>query len=236
MPQGFPLDRRHTGSYYAAVLLLVVLGACRPSSRPIAPEGLQPIAPAVAAAWAGALRPATPTQYDLRWRFTTQQGSAAGRAAVRYVGPDTLRFDYRAPFGRSGAALFVGPDVVWAQPEAELRELVPTAPLFWAGVGLPLGPGATARVSGLERGGVRAWRYTDGADVLDLVWRAGTRTLQAQFRQGERTVGMAEVQYDAAGTPVSAEIRFPGEAARFTFSFEAVNAVAGFAPDTWRRP
>jgi len=236
MPQRFSLDRERARSYYAAIVLVGFLAACRPAPAPLVPAGMPPLAPGTVAGWARAVRPAQPTRYDLRWRFTTQQGSAAGRAVVRYQAPDTLRFDYRAPLGRSGAALFVGQEAVWAQPADELRAMVPAALLFWAGMGLPLDPPAGALVTGLERDGTRSWRQADAGDALDVVWRAVPGILQAEYRQGDRIVGLAEVQYDSTGHPVTAELRFPGEAARLTFRFEAVETVAAFAPETWRRP
>ena len=172
MPQRFSLDRGRARSYYAAIVLVGFLAACRSAPAPLVPAGMPPLAVGTVAGWARAVRPAQPTRYDLRWRFTTQQGSAAGRAVVRYQAPDTLRFDYRAPLGRSGAALFVGQEAVWAQPADELRAMVPAALLFWAGMGLPLDPPAGALVTGLERDGTRSWRQADAGDALDVVWRA----------------------------------------------------------------
>ncbi|MEX0690324.1 MAG: hypothetical protein WD934_01940 [Gemmatimonadales bacterium] len=236
MPHAVVLDPRRGRSYYAATLLVLAGAGCRGAPEPIAPMGLRPIAPTVVEQWAANLRPTMPTQYDVRWRFTRPQGSVAGRAVIRYQGPDTLRFDYRGPFGRSGAAMFVGADVVWAQPAAELRELIPTAPLFWAGLGLPLGPAPGMTFAGLEDEGVRAWRYLDGRDVLDVVWRSAARHLQAEFRQNDRLIGLADVQYDSIGVPATAELRFPGTAGRLSFRFEAVTTVERFTPETWRRP
>lgn len=237
MPQAFRLDRGRGGPYVLAVVLGLLAGGCRATPDPIAPEGLAPLAPSVAAGWSASVRPAEPTRYRLRWRFTTQQGSAAGRAVVRFQPDDTLRFDYSAPFGRSGAALFVGPEAVWAVPPDELAQLVPTAPLFWASLGLPLAPASGLRVSGLEQDGVRAWRYEDaGGGVFNVVWRPAEGRLLAEFRTATRVVGVSAVQYDSTGRPATAELQFPGDAARLTFRFEAVETVAQFAPETWRRP
>ena len=236
MPQGFPLDRGRRRSYYLAMGAgLAVLG-CQPSTTHIAPQGLRPQPPAVVRDWVHEVRPAAPTRIDLRWRFTNQQGSAAGRAVVRYQGPDTLRFDFRAPFGRSGAALFVGPEMVWAAPADQLADLVPTAPLFWVSVGMPLDPSDGAGVSGLRRGTTRAWRYVEATDTLDVVWQPEAALLTGEFRRAGRTIGTTEVQYDSAGHPATAELRFPGQAARLNFRFEAVATVDAFGPEVWQRP
>lgn len=236
MPQGFSLDRGRRRSYYLAVAVGLAGLGCQPSVNHIAPQGLRALSPGTVAAWTRAVRPAAPTRIDLRWRFTNQQGSAAGRAVVRYQGPDTLRFDYRAPFGRSGAALFVGPEAVWSEPADDVANLIPAAPLFWVSLGLPLDPAAGEAVTGLEREGVRAWRLVDAGDVLDVVWQRQAATLRGEFRRGERTIGTVEVQYDSTGHPATAELLFPGDAARVTFRFEAVESVDAFGPDVWRRP
>ena len=70
--------------------------------------------------------------------------------AVRIAPPDTLRFDYRGPFGRSGAAVIVADSALWVVPQRDARELLPAAPVFWAALGIPQPPPRDARLSGRE--------------------------------------------------------------------------------------
>ena len=77
----------------------------------MAPAGLPPLSRAMLTEWLAPHQPVEPLRYDLRWTYQTQQGSAKGRAAVVFVPPDSVRFDYRAPFGRSGAAVSSTPDL-----------------------------------------------------------------------------------------------------------------------------
>ena len=239
MPQAFPLDRLRQFLYNALAFGSVALlaGSCGPRLRSIAPSGLTPLPAEQANAWAAALRPDRHVRYDLRWRYTTQQGSSAGRAAVRIAPPDTLRFDYRGPFGKAGSALIVGNDVIWTQPEEETASLVPTAPLFWAALGSPLAPPDDAQTLGREWDQQRAWRYVRGGDVMDFIVReSAPRQVLAELRRDDRIIGATRASL-RPGTlhPAEARIAFPGEAAVFTFTVEAVDTLAAFGPQTWQR-
>lgn len=238
MPQRFPLDPRGRGVYYALACMAVGVAACTAGLRSIAPTGLTPLAPDTARAWAAALAPTGSVRYDLRWRYTTQQGSSAGRAAVRVAPPDTLRFDYRGPFGRSGSALIVGDVVIWAQPEEDARSLLPAAPLFWAALAIPQPPPAGADVYGRRWEHQVAWRYVTGTDELDYIVRRSTSPgeLLAELRSADRIVGATTARFETGGAhPREARIVFPGDAALFTFTVEAVDTLATFGPETWSR-
>lgn len=238
MPQAVPLDRSRQVLYYAlAVGALAVVAACGPRIESIAPTGLLPLSPDSARSWVDALRPDRPVRYDLRWRYTTQQGSSAGRAAVRLAPPDTLRFDYRGPFGRAGSALIIGSTVVWTQPEEETESLVPTAPLFWAALGSPLAPPEGAAVLGRVWERQRAWRYVTASEEIDfIVQEDAPRRLLAELRRADRIIGSSRASLTVNGPyPVEARVAFPREAALFTFTVEAIDTLAAFGPDTWKR-
>lgn len=238
MPQGFPLDRPRRPVYYALACAGALVAACGGGLRSIAPTGLTPLSPDTARAWVAALAPTGPVRYDLRWRYTTQQGSSAGRAAVRVAPPDTLRFDYRGPFGRSGSALIVAEEVVWAEPEEDARSLLPTAPLFWAALAIPRPPPPDADVFGRRWDHQVAWRYVQGGEVIDYIARRdGTPAeLLAELRSADRIVGAATTALTPGSThPREARIVFPGEAALFTFTVEGFDTLATFGPETWSR-
>ncbi len=238
MGQGFPLDRGRRALYYLLVAIgLFGLAGCAGRLRSIAPDNLAPLEPAVAAQWAGELAPDRPLRLNLRWRFMNQQGSSAGRAVVRYAPPDTLRFDYRGPFGKSGSAVVVGDRALWAQPEQDFRNLIPAAALFWAALGIPGAPPRGATVLGMDGAERRAWRYVVGEDEMDFILvRVPATRLLAEWRVAHRIQGVSELDLDPeTGQPISALMTFPRDAARFSFTFDGIDTVAAFAPDTWTR-
>jgi hypothetical protein len=237
-PQPFPLDRPRRRLYYPLVVTgAALVGGCT-GLQSIAPANLAPIPRDSVAGWVGTLQPAVSLHYDLRWRFENQNGRAGGRAAVRFAPPDTLRFDYRGPFGRSGSAVVVGDDAVWAEPEGDFRSLIPVAPILWAALGIATPVPADGALLGHEGPERRAWRYVDGDQELDFIHEPGAPPrLLAELRRGGRIVGLAEVALASpTGPSTSADLRFPPDRSRLTFLVQRVDTVAAFGPDTWRRP
>lgn len=233
------LDRRRRGAYYA-LLTSAGLAACLGCSRgpkSIAPSGLAPVEPGLIARWVQSYLPDSARRYTLRWRLHTPKGSTAGRAAVRLGAPDTLRFDYRGAFGRSGAAVVVGDSLLWGEPETEVRDLIPVAPLFWASLGLPPRPPLGALTFAKEGPSGRAWRYVVEGDTVDFVEvGAGPERLLSQLRRG-RILASTMVRFQAeTRLPLEGEVSFPREGALFRFTIDEVESVASFDPSIWRRP
>lgn len=239
MTQQLVLDLRKPITYYGvAVVGAWATAGCAPALRSIAPSGLEPLAGAAIESWLAPYRITGPVRYDLKWRFINQKGSTAGRAAVRIAPPDTLRFDYRGPFGRSGAALIVGDSALWAVPERETRDLIPAAPLFWVALGAPRGPPSRARVFGRERESLHAWRYVAEADTMEFVEVGpGVERLLTEVRREGRIVASLETRF-RPGTRVPSEtrMRFPQDGSALIFTVEGFQSVAAFDPSTWRRP
>jgi hypothetical protein len=238
MPQLFPLDRTGGGFYYPLVTAAAAIVVGCTGITSIAPANLAPIAADSVARWVAALQPGMPLHYDLRWRFENENGRAAGRAAVRFAPPDTLRFDYRGPFGRSGSAVVVGTEAVWAEPEGDFRSLIPVAPVLWASLGIAVPAPDGAVVLGRDEPGQRAWRYAYGDEELDFIHeRDSTPRLLAELRRAGRIVGVAQVALASdSGPPTAAGMRFPRDGSRFSFTVQRVDTVPAFGPDTWRRP
>lgn len=233
------LDRPARGTYYALLTsagLTACLGCAR-GPHSIAPSGLAPVAPGLIAEWAQSYLPDSPRGYGLRWRFHTPKGSTAGRAAVRLSPPDTLRFDYRGPLGRSGAAVVVGDSILWAEPESEVRGLIPIAPLFWASLGLPPSPPAGALTFGKEGPSGRAWRYVLDGDTVDFVEvGAEPQRLMSQLRRGKILASTVVRFRPETRLPLEGEVNFPPEGALFRFTVDEIESVASFDPSIWRRP
>ncbi len=239
MRQALLLDRLGGLPYHALVAVgLVAAGAgCVRGLKSIAPANLLPTSADTVSMWAAEFQPRVPLQYELRWRFENNQGSSAGRAAVRYAPPDTLRFDYRGPFGKSGSAVIVANDPLWADPEGDFQGLVPVAPILWAALGIVVPPGGGATTAGRQEARWRAWRYVNGEEAIDFIYQRGsTPRLQAEVRHSERVAGVVVVELAPdAPRPTRAVMRFPGGGSRLTFTVQALDSVAAFPPDTWNR-
>lgn len=224
---------------WGLVLTTVAASACRGGPVSVAPQGLRPAERAVVARWVAAFTPDRPRLYEIRpWRFQNERGSAAGRAAVRIVPPDSLRFDYRGPFGRSGAAVVIGDSALWVEPEEEFGGLVALAPLFWGSIGLPPHPPPGAPLYALERRNFRAWRYIVADDTLNWVLRGTPATeLVGELRREGRTIGITEVDLNPlTGLATASRIDFPLDVSRFSFTVNAVDTLATLDPTIWHHP
>jgi hypothetical protein len=189
--------------------------------------------------WSAAYHRPYAVRYRVRWTLAIDQGSSVrGRAAIVVVPPDSVRFDYRAPFGRSGAAVVVGDRIVWSRPPEEVARLIQVAPVFWAALGLPREPWRGATVTGAEEAKRRTWRYAAGADTLTYLGRHGSRSiLAAEYRRAGRVVGSVEVEFAAGdGRPVAARMRFPEGHSQVLFTVEAVDSLGQVDPEIWRAP
>jgi len=220
-------------------MALVAMGSsgCQRRLHSIALAGLAPVARSTVVEWVSRYTPRSPVRYELRWRFQNDRGAAGGRAAARIVPPDSLRFDFRGPFGKSGAAVVVGDSGIWSKPEGDFRDVLRSAPLFWAALGMPLAPGPQMEITGLDRPDRRAWRYAAAQDTIDFVEFRAPPKLMAEMRRGGRIVGLAEARFDAAGQRVvTARLDFPGVESRFTLSVSAVDTSAVFTSEIWRQP
>ena len=240
MLQWLALDRVSRGPYYAgAVATALVLLACGVRVEPLAPEALPAMSREQAAQWAEPFQPVGARLYDLRWTYQTQQGTTRGRAALRFVPPDSVRFDYRAPFGRSGAAVIVGDEILWSRPEEAVDRLIQIAPLFWAAMGIPLDPPAEASVLGAQVADVRTWQYAIRGDTL--TYQASTTlpgaSLRAEMRTGRDVLGTADVVFaDSVLTPVSATMLFPSSASAVFFTVNGIETLDETDPDIWNEP
>ncbi len=240
MLQWLALDRVSRRPYYAgAVALALMLVACGVRIERLAPEALPAMSRERATQWAQPFRPDGARRYDLRWTYQTQQGTTRGRAALRFVPPDSVRFDYRAPFGRSGAAVVVGDEILWSRPEEDVDRLIQIAPLFWAAMGIPLDPPADASVLGMQVADVRTWQYAIRGDTL--TYQASTvlpgASLRAEMLAGREIVGTADVAFaDSALTPVRATMLFPGSASAVYFTVEAIETLNDIDPAIWDEP
>jgi hypothetical protein len=182
--------------------------------------------------------PEHPRRYDLTWSYTTRQATHRGRAVAWFVPPDSLRFEYRAPFGRRGAAVFVGQRVLWATPEETVKDLIPATQLFWVVLGIPVPPVASDPPTRTMREDGWALEYVvgDTALVFNLT-RGSPPNLTAMLTRGRRVYGTAYAAFsDSTGLPFEGRMMFPESSALFTAIIDSVDADARVERGLFRKP
>jgi hypothetical protein len=217
----------------------IVLVACGGSLAPLPiPAGLAPATVEEATAWAAATRPAENREIRLRFSFQDEQGSAAGRGRARLALPDSIRFDVVGPLGSGRASAFViGDTAIWADPEEDVRKLVPNYPLFWAMLGIARSPAPGSTVRKVADGIITAWQFVSGGDTVEYVREAGTAgRLIAEVRQNGRRIGRVETKFGPDGLPSSSRLVVTQRPAKLDLTFLQNQKAAAFAPDTWTRP
>jgi hypothetical protein len=132
----------------------------------------------------------------------------------------------------------IGDSGMWAKPEGDFEDILHAAPLFWASLGIPLGPGPKMQVFGLSRPEGHAWRYATATDTFDFVeLRQKPAHLLAEMRRKGQIVGVVDAQLNDAGDRVvSSRLDFPTAESRFSFTVDSVVTTEAFGPEIWRRP
>lgn len=228
------IDRLSGVIYFA--LSLAGCGGGTPG--PVLPTGAVPATGDAARAWFGPLQVSAPVLYRFRWSYRDLEGSAGGRGTARIVRGDSLRFDVVGPLGSGrGAAFVIGDSAEWAQPEEDVRKLVPNYPLLWAMLGIPRLPTGFDEVSRFEDGRLVAWRFVTGGDTVEVARMHGppARLITDVRRAGGR-LGRVETRFGPDGAPASARLIVPGTPARLDITYVSTSRPEGFPSDTWRRP
>lgn len=219
--------------------LALVAGCAGAAAGPVMPIALQPTTLAEVQGWVTSTRPTDRVLVRFGWQFQNQRdGTVGGKGSAQIAVPDSLRFDFRGPlgFGR-GAAVVVGDSSLWAQPEDQVKKLVPNYSLLWAMLGIARAPHRRSVLSAVENEQLRAWRYVDGADTVDYV-RTKTVPMQlmADVRQGDKHIGRVVTTWDAQGRLQRSRLDIPSEPARLTLKFTLVSTPKPFDPEIWHAP
>jgi hypothetical protein len=220
------------------VLLLAACGGGAGGITLPRPIGFAPASATEAAAWARGTRPTDAREIRFRWQFRDDRGAAGGRGRVRWAAPDSARLDVVGPLGSGRAAAFVSGDTaLWAEPEEDIKRLVPKYPLFWGLLGVARGPDAGTQVLKSAGPDLVAWQYVAGADTTDYVKLGGTTPwLIVDVREGGKKVGTVETRFGTDGRPATARLIVPSVPARLDITFSSNAKATSFAPDTWVRP
>ena len=202
------------------------------------PVGLSLATVEEAAAWARTTLPPDGREMRFRLIYRDTDGSGGGRGRVRLAVPDSVRFDFQGSLGSVRANAFVAGDTaIWAEPEDEVKKLVPNYPLFWAMLGIARAPGPAAQVKRVADGTITAWQFIEQGDTVEYVREgAPAGRLIAEVRQGRRRIGRVETVFGPDGLPASARLIVPEREGRLDLTFTQNQKASGFAPDTWTRP
>ena len=216
---------------------LVVL-ACRPTVLPVLPPDAATLTEAQVRPWVEATQLRGNTIRQFKWLFQDDRSSAGGDGAARVAAPDTLRFDARGPLGWGRmAALVVGDQPVWAEPEETVAQIVPDYVLFWAMFGVALRPHPQASIRGLDDGRIQIWEYARGGDTVIYSRRlASEGRITAEVRRSGRVFGRVEAHLSADGVPVSSKLIVPDVPAQLDITFRSTTVQSSFPPETWRPP
>ena len=218
--------------------LALLTGGCSPGAGGInlpAPTGMVPVPAESASAWAGMTVPATNREIRFKWQVRDDQGAAGGQGRVRWALPDSARLDVRGPLGSGRAAAFVrGDTALWAEPESDVKRLVPNYPLFWALLGVVRAPEVGSVTRRYQDASLTVWQYQNGADTVDYVRMVGPPVrLMAEVRQGGKKIGTVQTVFGADGLPASARLIVPAGPTRVDVTFSSNQKAFTFAPDTW---
>ncbi|MEZ4456542.1 MAG: hypothetical protein R2882_08345 [Gemmatimonadales bacterium] len=199
------------------------------------PAAHAPVAVDSAVAWAAATTPVEPREIRFRFQARDDRGAIGGRGRVRLAAPDSARLDISCALAACKAAAFVSGDTAeWAEPEDDVRRIVPNYPLFWALLGVVRVPSAVTAARRYADATLDAWQYLAGTDTVDYVRIAGPKPrLVAEVREAGRVVGTVETLFGPDGMPLSARLIVPSGPARVDITFTSNQKAARFASETW---
>ncbi|HEX9727029.1 MAG TPA: hypothetical protein VGA37_00825 [Gemmatimonadales bacterium] len=234
-----------------AVLAILAWAACAgplPLPAPIAPEPLTPedgeptsaarlnelmrIAPEEVATRLAHQMPTVAITRRVRWTYHSARGSTSGRGTVTITPPDTLRFDFRAPFGRRGGLGAVGDRLLWSDPDSLGERLVDRVPLLWAALGIPRTGGDSALY---KREPTReVFRFVKGDTTL--TYTLSPLQLTAVLVGPSGVLGSALLRRDSSDDHGAGHLRRDAPLATLQFVVERVDTLPALAPDWFTRP
>ena len=234
MRQQFLLDRPGRAVYLAFALV----AGCRSLPGPLVPIDAAPVSADQVGAWVAVTAPSSHSVHQFKWLFRNDRSSAGGVGRARIAPPDSLRFDARGPLGSGRmAAVIIGDRALWAEPEDQVRQIVPDFTLLWAifGVARLPAPGSTLR--GIDDGRGMAWEYAAGRDTIVYARSKGLPgQLRVEVRSGGKVFGRVETKLSASGQPVSARLTVPEVPAQLDITFVSTTLESPFPPETWLPP
>ena len=141
------------------------------------------------------LIPDMPVRFRVIWEFS-RDSRVRGRGTVVIVPPDTMRFDFRAPFGRRGGVGIVANQVVWSDPDTVGQQVGDGVVLVWAALGIPrIVWDSVYHAREPSRDVVRF--VTGDTSVTYTVSDAPAPQLTAVLQRGHRVIGSGGLRFDS---------------------------------------
>lgn len=232
------LRRTYIDRFLFVSYIGLVAAGCAKAPAPVIPSGATPATREEASGWLGQRPVEPPVLHRFRWLYRDRGQSLGGRGSARIAAHDSLRFDVSGPLGSGrGAAFVAGDTAVWAQPEDDLRKLVPNYPLLWAMLGVTRMPAGVTEIARYEGAQLSAWRFVAGGDTVEYARVTGSPVrLIAEVRQGGERIGRVETVFASDGGLKSARLDIPGASARLDITYTSSAKASPFGPDIWARP
>jgi hypothetical protein len=188
--------------------------------------------------WVAATRPEVPLRIQFGWRLQDGSGWTPGRGSVTLIRGDSLRADFRLPLGAgSGALALVGNRGLWAEPEEEVRRLIPNFPLLWALIGQARPPSDGDALEAFANERMAAWRYTNGADTTDYMLVRGAQVeLVVDVRVAGQRLGRVYTIFGDNGLMARSRLDVPEPSGRLELTFRSRSAPDTLPTDFWVRP
>ena len=221
----------------AAAILSLTACAVGMSGPPV-PLGMAPATESQVRSWVMATRPAYNDTVRIHWKLQDENGGGGGSGVALIASADSLRFDFAGPL-RMGrfAAFVIGDSAIWAQPEDQVKKVVPSYPLLWAMLGIARPPAPGRELRGIDTPKLTAWQYIRGGDTVTYVHtKAKLSELSAEVREGGKQVGYVVTKFDSLGHPLQSRLRVQSPAALVDLDVTKLKIVRSFPKGSWDAP
>lgn len=179
--------------------------------------------------------PDLPVRFRVIWQFS-RDSRVRGRGTVVIVPPDTMRFDFRAPFGRRGGVGIVANQVVWSEPETVGRQLGDAVVLVWAALGIPRTVGDSVYHAREPSRDVVQF-VTGDTSVTYTVSDAPAPRLTAVLQREHRVIGSAALRFDGDTAWVAVgRMRHLLRDVGLSFAIRAIDSAVTLEPGWFRAP
>jgi hypothetical protein len=217
---------------------MLVLGCAGRLPGPTMPVAMATVSTDSVAVWVETTRPTVPIRIHFGWRLQDGRGATPGPGSATLIRGDSLRADFRLPLGAgSGALALVGDRGLWAEPEEDVRRLIPNYHLLWAMLGQARLPQPGDSVRAFTAGDLVAWQYINGADTTEyLLGRGVRRELVVDVRVAGQRLGRVYTIFGDNGLMARSRLDIPSPSTRLELTYRRSIVPDTLPTDFWTRP